>query len=145
MHRWRYKFYQFMQGRRGIDQFSHFLFGSSAVLLLISIFVYIWLIYDAGIVLCIYGIFRSLSKNIYKREQENNRFLAMKARMTGGRNSGGRRTGGGYGNGQSAPYDMLHYTYFKCPICGQKLRAPRRKGKIKITCQNCGHVFEKKV
>lgn len=33
---------------------------------------------------------------------------------------------------------------FKCPKCKQPLRVPRGKGKILITCQNCGHKFQKK-
>ena len=37
------------------------------------------------------------------------------------------------------------YKYFKCPNCKQKLRAPRGRGKIQVTCQRCRHQFIKKV
>ena len=36
------------------------------------------------------------------------------------------------------------HRYFKCPNCGQQLRVPRGKGKITVTCRNCGVSFEEK-
>ena len=39
--------------------------------------------------------------------------------------------------------DATHRVY-KCPKCKQTLRVPRGKGKILITCSNCGHKFQKK-
>ena len=36
------------------------------------------------------------------------------------------------------------YKYLKCPDCQAVLRVPRGKGKIKITCKKCGHVFKAK-
>ena len=35
------------------------------------------------------------------------------------------------------------HRYFKCPNCGQQLRVPKGKGKLNITCRNCGVSFEK--
>lgn len=37
------------------------------------------------------------------------------------------------------------YRYFKCPECKQKMRAPKGRGKIKVTCKNCHKQFIKKV
>lgn len=37
------------------------------------------------------------------------------------------------------------YRYFNCPSCSQKMRAPRGRGKIKVTCHNCHAQFVKKV
>lgn len=37
-----------------------------------------------------------------------------------------------------------NYKYFHCPNCKQKLRVPRGKGKIRVTCSKCGTQFEKK-
>ena len=33
------------------------------------------------------------------------------------------------------------YKYFHCPHCRQRLRAPRGRGKIQVTCQKCHNVF----
>ena len=37
------------------------------------------------------------------------------------------------------------YAIFKCPNCKQKLRAPRGRGKIQVTCSKCRTQFIKKV
>jgi uncharacterized paraquat-inducible protein A len=36
------------------------------------------------------------------------------------------------------------YKYFKCPNCKQKLRVPRGKGKLQVTCSRCHTKFIKK-
>lgn len=40
--------------------------------------------------------------------------------------------------------DRRNYRYFTCGYCMQKLRVPRNKGRIRITCTKCGHKFEAK-
>ena len=133
MNRFQYKMYQFMQGRRGADQFCRFLFLTSAVLLLFSMFFFNYITYYMGIALCLYGNFRSLSRNLYKRERENNRYLALKYRITGGRTF------------QQRWYERRYYAYFKCSGCGQKMRAPKGRGTIRVHCHNCNTEFQRKV
>lgn len=154
MGNFRYRLLQFIQGRRGLDQFSEFLFAVSGICIAVNIFWQNGIIGTLGLALCIYGMYRTLSGNIYKREQENNWFLAMKYKVTGGRTFGNRSqhyggAGGsaGFGGyrGDAPRYDMQNYVYFKCPSCSQKLRAPRGKGRIKIRCSRCGEEFNKKV
>ena len=41
--------------------------------------------------------------------------------------------------------DRKNYVYFKCPTCKQLLRAPKGRGKIRVTCSRCTSKFEKKV
>lgn len=140
MNRFRYKLYEFMQGRRGMDQLNHFLIRA-ALILLVAAFVlrrvtilYI-LTYYGGLLILFYGYYRMLSRNIYKREMENNKFLAWKYKRN-------------QRQGYQQPYqtaDFERYVYFKCPSCGQKMRAPRKKGKIRIQCHSCGNSFERKV
>ena len=129
-----------MQGRRGMDQLNQFLL-KAAIILLVAAFIFrritilYILTYYGGLVLLFYGYFRMLSRNIYKREMENNKFLAWKYKH-------GKR------NGFQQPYqnvDFERYVYFQCPSCGQKMRAPRKKGRIRVQCHSCGNSFEKKV
>ena len=40
--------------------------------------------------------------------------------------------------------DKEHFKFFKCPSCRQKIRVPRGKGRIEITCPRCGNKFIKK-
>ena len=41
--------------------------------------------------------------------------------------------------------DRKNYRYFKCPCCKQVQKAPKGRGRIRVTCHKCGNVFEKKV
>ena len=160
MNNFRYRLLQFMQGRRGPDQFTEFLFAASGICIAFNILWRNGITGTLGIALCIYGMYRALSRNIYKREQENNWFLAMKYKVTSGRAFGKRFRSpkgpgeyGGFGSssgysgyaGAAPRYDMQNYVYFRCPSCSQKLRAPRGKGRIKIRCSRCGEEFNKKV
>jgi len=72
-------------------------------------------------VLMILSIFRILSRNTYKRYQENRKFLQFFDRIK----------------------DRQH-RYFDCPKCRQMVRVPRGKGKIAITCPRCKEKFVKK-
>jgi hypothetical protein len=72
-------------------------------------------------ILMIWAIFRMLSRNTYKRYQENRKFLQFTGRMK----------------------DREH-RYFDCPKCRQMVRVPRGKGKISITCPRCREKFVKK-
>lgn len=129
-----------MQGRRGMDQLNHFLIRAALVMLLGAFLfrrltiLYI-LTYYGGLLILFYGYFRMLSRNIYKREIENNKFLAWRYK---------RDQKKGYQQ-QYQNVDFERFVYFQCPSCGQKMRAPRKKGRIRVQCHNCGNNFEKKV
>ncbi len=40
--------------------------------------------------------------------------------------------------------EIKQYKYMICPQCTQRLRVPRGKGRIRVTCTRCGNVFETK-
>ncbi len=40
--------------------------------------------------------------------------------------------------------EKKNYKIVKCPKCGQKLRLPRGKGKITVTCKRCFYEFKMK-
>ena len=86
----------------------------------------------AGYVLIFYSLYRTFSRNYDRRRAENNRFLSITDPIT--RNF--RRM-----NAQARDRD---HKYFRCPTCGQLLRVPKCKGRIHISCRNCGASFEKK-
>lgn len=41
--------------------------------------------------------------------------------------------------------DDPNYKYFRCPDCRERMRAPKGKGRIRVTCRRCGKQFEKTV
>ena len=69
----------------------------------------------------ILAIVRSLSRNVYKRYEENRKFLLLWQKFK----------------------DKDH-RYYNCPRCRQQVRVPRGKGKISITCPKCREKFIKK-
>ena len=116
---------RFMMGRYGTDKLNMWILGGGLVLCLVSIFIsnaYVDLALTAGSYgLMIWAIFRTFSRNTYKRYRENRRFLMLLDRIK----------------------DREH-RYFDCPKCHQPVRVPRGKGKIMITCPKCKERFQRK-
>lgn len=127
------KFMKFMYGRYGVDQFSKFLVTVSLIGFILSMFTGNNLFYVLALAALIYTYFRIFSKNHAKRIAENQTYWRMTDKVrtkwrTFKRDCAQRKT---------------HHIY-KCPTCGQKIRIPRGKGKIEITCPKCSTKFIKK-
>ena len=111
----REKLRQFMIGRYGTDGLNQFLSIASIVMLLISLITRVSLFTYVGMVLLILCYYRSLSRNISKRTEENYKFYTIKDRITGKTN--GLKD-------QWANRKLYHY--YRCPQCRQKLRVSRK-------------------
>ena len=118
-------FRRFMAGRYGTDKLNMLLLGIGVMASLLSVlipFAPVCLTLSLiSYILMGWVIFRTLSRNTYKRYQENRRFLLWKQKLT----------------------DRQH-RYYNCPRCRQQVRVPRGKGKISITCPKCKEKFIKK-
>lgn len=90
-------------------------------------------LYILSFALAILSIFRIFSKNVSKRYEENQKFLQMTAPV---RSFFSAKTAG--------LLDLRTHRHFRCPQCKQKIRVPRGKGNIQITCPKCRHEFVKK-
>lgn len=116
---------RFMSGRYGTDRLNTVILGVGVVAVILSAFFqkYWWgrLAWALSYALMIWAIFRSLSRNINKRYQENRRFCLMLDRFKDRKNR-----------------------YFICPRCRQTVRVPRHKGKIAITCPKCKERFQRR-
>ncbi len=124
---------RFMLGRYGADQLGVVLFTVSAVLYIVaSVFGLRFLRMAAWFVL-FFAMFRFLSHNITRRRAENDRFLTVFWPKK-------RRFQQKFGDFK----ERKQYKFFKCPACGNRLRVPRGKGRIRITCPKCGERFERK-
>ena len=133
--RFRDRIYRFMQGRYGIDQYSQFLSIAGLILIIISNFlVFVVLpINILGTVMFIYAYVRVFSKKINKRYSQNQKFLS---RTEGIRNW--------FRVIKKRFKQRKTHKFFKCPNCKQKIRVPRGKGKIEITCPKCKTKFVRK-
>lgn len=155
MNNFRMMLYRFMQGRYGNDQFSQFLMIVGLILLIASNFLRMGLIHTLAWVLLFYAYFRVMSRNIAKRQQENFKFLNMKAKFLGragnktsGQSSWKQRKAQKKQTKQQADYsqyqqqaDTENYNYYRCRNCGQIVRVPKGKGTVKITCPECRNSF----
>ena len=124
-------------GRNGIDQLNTALMGGGLACWLLHLLLpgqnLRTLLYYAFVLAVGAYVFRALSRNIPKRSRENQWFLE---KTVGLRAKWEKQLGKAQQNKQ--------YKIFKCPSCGQKLRVPRGKGTVQITCRQCGTTFEKK-
>ena len=122
-----------MIGRYGTDGLNQFLSILSLVLILLALLTKSSFLTLLGMIPLVFCYYRSLSKNIAKRTEENYQFYAVKDRITSKIN--GLKD-------QWANRKLYHY--YRCPQCRQKLRVPRGRGRIQISCPRCGTQFIKK-
>ncbi len=126
------KFQRFMIGRYGTDDLSKFMVIVAVVFWILNMFADNKFLYSWGLLLLILACGRMFSRNIQKRYQENQKYLALKQKVLvkikrEKSNMEQRKT---------------HHIYV-CPTCKQKIRIPRGKGRICITCPKCKTEFTK--
>ena len=126
------KLRNFMIGRYGIDSFSKFLMGIALVLCILDIFVNNIFINSWFIVLIIYVYYRMFSRNYNKRYQENMKYLQIKNKVLAK-----------FHSEKSIMKQRKTHHIYKCPTCNQKIRIPKGKGRICITCPKCKTEFTK--
>ena len=129
----REKLRQFMIGRYGTDGLKQILSIDSLVLLLIASFCRVSLVTYLCAALLIFCYYRTFSRNISMHTEENYKFYTLKDRVDN-KFKGWKE--------QWANRKLYHY--YRCPQCRQKLRVPRGRGRIQISCPRCGTQFIKK-
>lgn len=127
------KLIRFMYGRNGVDSFGQFCASAGLFLYLLHMITRIGILYYFALIFVFYYLFRALSKNRYKRQQENAWFLAKTYRI---------RTW--FRNQKGIAAQSKTHRIFACPSCKQKIRVPKGKGKIEITCPKCRNTFIKR-
>lgn len=122
-----------MIDRYGVDSLSKFMLGTAVVLLVFAMGFRNNFLNTLACLLVLLCYFRMFSRNYQKRAEENQKFLELK--------------------GKAATFLKREKEYFeqrkthhiyKCPSCKQKIRVPKGKGKICITCPKCHTEFIKK-
>lgn len=131
--RWNAKIQKLLVGRYArMDRLNNTLMKGSLILLLLNLFLPTSIAFWVAVGLLLWINYRFFSKRIYLRSNENTRYslkvqhLKKKFETT-----------------KVKRKERKNYTFFKCPKCKQQLRAPKGKGKIKVTCSTCNEQFSK--
>ncbi|MGI6094178.1 MAG: hypothetical protein ACOYBL_01985 [Lachnospiraceae bacterium] len=122
---------RFMTGRYGVDNYGRFLTVLVLILCLFSIFIPNRLLYSITILAIIYCYYRILSKNHEQRFQENMKYLQIKDKLTSRFHKNPKNT------------SETQYNVYRCPNCQQKIRVPKGRGTIIVTCPKCHTEFKK--
>ena len=122
----KYKLRAFLSGRNGIDDLGRTLLWGALVIMVLSSLLGITFLYSMSLVLFCYVYIRAFSRNLEKCRRQNAKYLSWRdfRRLRFQQ----RKT----------------YKFYRCPKCKQQLRVPKGKGRLSITCRNCGEHFEKK-
>lgn len=119
---------RFMAGRYGNDPLNQVILGVSLVLVVVSLF---WSPpYVVALALMVYSLFRMFSRNLAARGRELAAYERAKARVAGF-----------FFKTKNRLLGSRSHRYFRCPGCRQQMRAPRKKGKISVTCPKCQTTF----
>lgn len=123
---------RFMAGRNGNDQLNLFLSIVVLVLLVLSSFIKKISIVLNPLCLALLGYiyFRMFSRNVYKRREENEKYIRMKYKLSVW-----------FRMRRECWVQRKDYKFFTCPSCRANLRVPRHRGKVKIVCRKCGNSF----
>jgi len=122
---------ELMTGRNGLDKLSIVLIVIALVFNAFAKFFPLIALFSLAIL--VYAVWRVFSKSLVKRSAENYRISRIIDDI-----------GESFAQLRFRRQQSKQYKFFTCPDCKSKLRVPRGKGKISITCPRCGLKFSKK-
>ncbi len=125
---------RFMAGRYGMDALNRTLLIVYLVLWFIHYLlpgVAGFILYWCSLGLALWVLFRCLSRDILRRQAENDRFSRWRYKM---RDRTQRLT--------ARVKDIRRYRYRRCPGCGATLRLPIKRGRRTVTCGRCHTQFK---
>ena len=126
-------FARFMSGRYGTDQLNMAMLWTALIMTIIGSIAKLGILSLMADALLIVMFIRMLSKDRYRRQNENQIYLQKTYKV---------RTA--VTEWMNRVKNSKKYRYFTCPKCKKRLRVPRGVGSITITCKGCGHKFDKK-
>lgn len=113
---------RFMMGRNGMDTLNWVLWVVALAMEIVGSIAGWEALSMVSMIPLYWALFRIFSRNLPKRQAENQAVTQFISRLKG------RKT----------------HCYFRCPGCKTRVRVPKGKGKIKITCPACRNTFVKK-
>lgn len=130
-----YKLQGFMQGRYGTDELSRLLCYMALALVLLSYVPALRIVSIVAWILLVISIYRSLSKNLYKRQCEREKYLRIKGKISSR-----------FGIYKRMWVERKTHSYYKCPNCKTRvrIRKPPKGKNIMVHCTRCGNDFQKR-
>ncbi|MBO5931863.1 MAG: hypothetical protein J6Q70_06490 [Clostridia bacterium] len=122
----------FMYGRYGTDELSKFLMILALILMVISWFPNLGLVYFVALALMVWSLFRTFSRKLDKRRRERERYLKIQKPIANF-----------FKLQRNKWRDRKTHVYFKCKKCRAVLRVPKGKGSIVVICTRCKDRIEK--
>ena len=128
---------RFMVGRYGSDKLNMAILGIGLLLIVVTMInpigILDLILTGLSYAMMFWAIFRTFSRNTYKRREENRYYLrcrdTVKRKLQQYRLRWAQRK---------------EYRFFRCEKCRTLARVPRGRGKICITCPHCKHEFIRK-
>lgn len=125
------KLARFMYGRNGSDDMCRGLCILCLVLIVVNLFIHSLIISALELGLLIYVTFRTLSKNVVKRRQENMAYKSIENKIKKF-----------FMQIKNRFRDRKTHAYRKCPHCKNTLRLPKVKGSHTVNCPCCKNKFD---
>ena len=141
------------QRKRGLDELNRALLIAGIAALLAGLFfqygtwpkILLTLIAVAALLFAAIRLFSANASRVY---QQNMKYLTLVTAVRGffrGKSGGQQRPHRAKKVKKNPTWsEIKHYKYLVCPQCAQRLRVPRGKGKLRVTCTRCGNRFETK-
>lgn len=130
-----YSFARFMEGRYGTDSLNRFLlvlyflvWGTASLVRHVLTWRILSLVASG---LALWLLFRTLSRNIPRRQAENRWFLRWWTPVKGW-----------FGRQLRRLREIRRCRYRRCPGCGSDLRLPVKRGRRTVTCYRCRAQFK---
>lgn len=122
---------EWMRGRNGADDLGRFSSWLGLVLVFVDIFVRSGWLGWLGVAAVAYSWWRMSSRKIESRARENEAFMSRLGPLRPWVVSP-----------KAAFAESRTHKHVACPSCGQRVRVPRGKGLIRVTCPRCHGKFE---
>ena len=117
---------EWARGRNGADELSGACTNVAVALVMVDLFAHTTWLSILALVLLGYSWFRITSKRVGTRSLENARVLKATGPIVPF-----------LANPVGSLREARAYVHLTCPSCGQRVRIPRGKGKVRITCPKC--------
>lgn len=155
MNDFRMKYARFMCGRNGLDELYMAMIALNFLLAVINMFVRSNIISAVSWVIFFLAMFRFLSKNTYRRQAENQKFLWLIDKFKGSKfkkdpyeikpNKSKSKIKKKVEAFKIRFKDRKTHVFKKCPSCKAVIRLPKRKGEHTVCCPRCSTDFKVKI